>query len=213
MLVSYMYKRKFSFEIKRKILHLSSIVFPILYYRVNRITIIVIILFFFLTSVTIDVSRYIVNKIIVNKIQVLTKRVFDNIMRVEEKENFRLTGATYMMMGMFFTALLFDKPIAITSWLILIIADSAAALLGKKFGKKTVFKKSLLGSIVFFFSSLIIVYISSYVFNFSISLLYIIICCLITTIFEFFSDYLRINDNLSIPLVFSLCFPFSINYL
>lgn len=203
-----MYKRKFSFEIKRKILHLSSIVLPILYYRVNRITIIVILLFFFLTSVIIDISRY-----IVNKVQVLTKGVFNNIMREEEKENFRLTGATYMMIGMLFTALLFDKPIAITSWLILIIADSAAALLGKKFGKKTVFKKSLLGSIVFFFSSLIIVYISSYVFNFSISFLYMIICCLITAIFEFFGDYLRINDNLSIPLSFSLCFSSSINYL
>lgn len=202
-----MCKRKFSFEIKRKLLHLSSVGFPIIYYNTSKIIIVIILLCFFSIFVSIDILRY-----NVHKIQALVKKFFDSIIRDEEKHNFRLTGATYMLMSMFVTAMLFSKFIAITSWVILIISDTSASLVGKNFGKKTIFRKSLLGSISFFFSSLIIVYILSYIFNFSTNILHAMICCLITTIFEFFSSYLKIDDNLGIPIIFSSCFAISINY-
>ena len=85
------------------------------------------------------------------------KHFFGRVLREAEKPT--LMGSTYFLFSSILTILLFPKPIAIASLLILILSDTAAALVGKGFGRIPVFGKTLEGSMAFFFSSLLIVWI------------------------------------------------------
>ena len=75
------------------------------------------------------------------------------------------------------------------------LADSAAAIIGLKFGKTYLFNKSLEGSAAFFIVAFLIVFYLSPAF-FLINL----ITVLAATAVELFSTA-RMNDNLFIPLV------------
>ena len=54
---------------------------------------------------------------------------------IRDFEEFRLTGATYVMLSAFLILLFFDQYICIASILIMSYADTAAAIVGKKYGK------------------------------------------------------------------------------
>jgi dolichol kinase len=103
-------------------------------------------------------------------------------------------GATYFIFSTILTILLFPKPIAIASILILIVSDTAAALVGKGIGKVRIFGKTLEGSLAFLVTSLVIVWIYPRLDRFSGSL-----AALGAALIEILP--IRLNDNLSIPLV------------
>jgi len=83
--------------------------------------------------------------------------IFKDILRPSEKKGF--TGATYLLLSLILCILFFDKYIAITCILFAIISDTAAALIGKKFGRIKLFGKTLEGFFAFLVVSLIIVFI------------------------------------------------------
>ncbi|MCK7523378.1 MAG: hypothetical protein MZV64_39855 [Ignavibacteriales bacterium] len=56
-------------------------------------------------------------------------------------------------------ALIFPKVIFVTAFSILIISDTMAALIGRKFGKRKFLRKSLEGTLSFFISASIVVII------------------------------------------------------
>ena len=103
-------------------------------------------------------------------------------------------GATYFLFAVLLTILLFPKPIAIASMLILILADTSAALVGKGIGKTPIFGKTLEGSMAFFFCALLIVWAYPKLNRFSGSL-----AALGATVIEVLPT--GIDDNLTIPLV------------
>lgn len=191
--------KSISFEIKRKLFHVSSILIPVFYMFTPRFTMTI-----FLTLVAafilyVDISRH-----YNSKIKELVVKIFSKIMREEEMSNsLTLSGMSYFFMGCLLVVALFPKWLAITSMMILIICDAAAALIGKKFGKPLSNGKSIEGFSAFVVSAIIVsvlcYLISGAVFNFTT----IFLASLVTAFTEFFSKRLRINDNLSIPLIYA----------
>ena len=108
-----------------------------------------------------------------------------------------LTGASWVAIGAALTTFIFNENIAIIGLLVLSTADSAAAIVGIKYGKTQLFNKSLEGSIAFFITASIIVYFLS-------PTLFIINLCAVlsATTTELFSTP-RFNDNLFIPIITS----------
>ncbi|MDP6133502.1 MAG: hypothetical protein QF856_02790 [Candidatus Marinimicrobia bacterium] len=109
-----------------------------------------------------------------------------------------LSGASWVIIGAAVTIFIFNENTAIIGLLVLSIADSAAAIVGIKFGKTQLFSKSLEGSTAFFITATIIV------FSLSSAAVYVnFIAVIAATIVELFSTP-RINDNLLIPMVLAL---------
>ncbi|WPY01217.1 SEC59 family protein [Candidatus Trichorickettsia mobilis] len=190
----------FHFESQRKIFHSYSIIFPFIYLFMPKIYMVIFLFILLVPTIYIDFNRH-HNLDIRNFVD----RFFGKFIRASEAHGtFKLSGASFMIAGFFITALLFAKPLAITSWLILIISDSLAALVGTKIGTINETGKSKEGSIAFL-SSAILISIVCYVFiGYDTNFFIIIISCICTTLSEYYAKKININDNLLIPLVYSL---------
>ncbi|OZG31781.1 MULTISPECIES: diacylglycerol/polyprenol kinase family protein [Rickettsieae] len=190
----------FKFEIQRKTFHLYSLIIPLFYLFSSKL--IITTLLFLLTACVlyVDIARN--YNLYIKK---FTDRFLRKFMRPEEQSGlFRLSGSSFMAIGFFLTALLFSKGLAISSWLILIIADCLAALVGTKIGKPLENGKSLEGSIAFLISAIFISMLVYFFIGYHTSFTVIIISSVVTTIGEFYAKDLLINDNLLIPLTY--CF-------
>ena len=189
-----------NFEKKRKIFHLSSIIFQLFYLVISKITITSLLLRITIITLYLDISRH--SNVKINK---FVTRFFAKIIRLEESNSSSaLSGISFMMLGFFLTAFLFPKNLVICSWLILIISDCLAALVGIKVGNSLSNGKSIAGSITFLASAIFISILVYFYLGYNTTFIIIIISCAITTAVEFYSKDLRINDNLSIPLSYCL---------
>ena len=189
-----------NFEIQRKIFHLCSLVFPVIYIFFSKITMGIALILVAGITIYLDISRH-YNP----KIKGLVDKFFGKLQRKEETSGkFVLSGASYMALGFLITGLFFSKGLAITSWLILIVSDCFAAVLGIKYGSPLFNGKSYIGSGAFFFSAMLISIMSYFLIGYSTSFITIIISCLFCTVIEFFSEQIAINDNLSIPLTYAI---------
>jgi dolichol kinase len=116
----------------------------------------------------------------------------------EKKKN--LNGATYVFISALIGVVLFPKVLFLTAFPILIISDSTAALVGRKFGKHKFLAKSLEGTLAFFISASIVVLFTPKLLNGSITEYMIgIFAAAIGAIVENVSFGLA-DDNLSIPV-------------
>ncbi|MBM4279041.1 MAG: phosphatidate cytidylyltransferase [Deltaproteobacteria bacterium] len=140
-------------EIKRKAVHLATLVIPIGYALISDTTVLTFLIPFFLLYLVVDLLRHFHPGLA----SLFQKHFFGRVLREEEKPT--LMGSTYFLFASILTIFLFPKPIAIASLLILILSDTAAALVGKSFGRVPIFRKTLEGSLAFFVSSLLIVWI------------------------------------------------------
>ena len=175
-------------EIKRKIVHLATLAIPIGHTMMPEETVVVIVLLLFLGFLSVDLLRHYHS----GMASLFQKYFFGRVLREEEKRN--LMGSTYFLFSSLLTILLFPKSIAIASLLILILSDTAAALVGKWIGKVPIFGKTLEGSMAFLFSSLLIVWIYPQLNRFSGSL-----AALGATLIEVLP--IKVDDNLTIPIV------------
>jgi len=175
-------------EIKRKIVHLATLVVPVGYTLTSEETVLTFLVPFFLCFLTVDLLRHFHSGLA----SLFRKYFFGRVLREEEKPT--LMGSTYFLFSTILTILLFPKSIAIASLLILIVADTAAALVGRGIGRISIFGKTLEGSLAFFFSSLLIVWIYPNLNRFSGGL-----AALGATVIEILP--IKVNDNLTIPLV------------
>jgi dolichol kinase len=175
-------------EIKRKIVHLATLIIPIGYACTSEETVLLFLVPFFLCYLTVDLLRHLYS----GMASLFQKYFFRRVLREEEKH--RLMGSTYFLFSSILTILLFPKSIAIVSLLILILSDTAAALVGKWIGKMKIFGKTLEGSMAFFVISLLIVWSYPQLNRLSGSL-----AALGATLIEILPT--KIDDNLTIPLV------------
>jgi glycerol-3-phosphate acyltransferase PlsY len=76
------------------------------------------------------------------------------MIRSHEEEH--LLGSTYFMIAALLSVVAFDKMIAISALTFLVLGDSAAAFVGKKYGKPTYWGKSIQGSVACFIVCLFI---------------------------------------------------------
>jgi dolichol kinase len=175
-------------EIKRKIVHLATLSIPIGYAMLPEETVIAILLPLFFGFLIVDLLRH-----YHSKMTALFQRYFlGTVLREEERDRFM--GSTFFLFSSILVVLIFQKSIAIVSLLILILSDTAAALVGKGIGKIRVFGKTLEGSLAFFVSSLIIVWVYP-----DLNRLWGSLAALGATLIELLP--IRVDDNLTIPLV------------
>lgn len=175
-------------EILRKIVHLATLIIPVGYALTSERTVILFLVPFFMALLTVDLLRHFHS----GMASLFEKYFFGRVLREEEKASFM--GSTYFIFATILTILLFPKSIAIASLFILILSDTAAALVGKGIGKIGVFGKTVEGSTAFLITSLLIVWIYPHLGRLSGSL-----AALGATVIEVLP--IKLNDNLSIPLV------------
>src|SRR6476619_93933 len=177
-----------TFELKRKGFHFLSIIFPILYYFASKNTIINVLIITNFIVLSLDISRH-----YFSQIQEPLDKIFASIMRPNEKSGLKnLSGSSYMFLGFLLTAIFFDKEKVIIAWFILIIADSLASLVGKKFGVKLASGKSLIGSIAFAISALVVVFFMSKYLSWGSSPYKLILATALTSVGEFYSQKIKI---------------------
>jgi len=120
-------------------------------------------------------------------------KLLSSILRDNEKHG--LTGATYIFIGIFLLLLLFDKWIAQSVMLFIIVSDAFSAVVGRLWGYHKIYAdKTLEGCLAYLLSSVIIVFLiikSDLVIG-----VVGIIASLITEIF-----ITRIDDNVSVAVI------------
>jgi len=186
-------------EIYRKSIHLSSlwIVFLIWFFDKNiSITILGTLTFLILAT---EILRH-----KIDFIAIIYNKIFGSILRDHEKEahnKFSLSGGFYVLAAALISVIIFPQIIAIAAITIMLISDTAAALIGRKFGKHKLMTKSVEGSLAFFLSAIIVIYVlyrlTGYDINFLISG---IIASVFATLIELFAKQIKIDDNITITL-------------
>lgn len=110
-------------------------------------------------------------------------------------------GAYYVVLAVFIAITFFPKEIAIASISVMLISDTFAALIGKKYGKTKLLDKSLEGSVAFLLTGFISICTLHILQDESMMfLLSGFIAVFLSAISELFSRYLKIDDNLTIVL-------------
>lgn len=182
-------------EVIRKLIHLNSLSIPIIYYYIDKKLALSILTPLTLAFLIVDVIRY-YNP----QIAEWFYKFFGFLLRNKEKDEKkkRLNGATNVLISALFGVVVFPKLIFVTAFSILIISDISSALIGRKFGRRKFFSKSLEGSAAFFFSAVIVVLFTPKVENLYLEYLIGIIAAFFGTIAESMS--FEIDDNISIPV-------------
>jgi dolichol kinase len=193
---------EFRKELLRKFIHLFSLSIPICYwFFLSKETTLFAVIALAIISLCIDVAR-----LYHESFAQFFNIIFQSILREHEttskKKN--LTGATYVLISAVLCVALFPKLIAITSFSILILSDTASALFGRKFGKHKFQKiaggkKSWEGSIAFVVSAFaVILFIPKVRYSF-VEYVCTFIAAVGGAVAELLSfDFL--DDNLAIPL-------------
>ncbi|HSW55123.1 MAG TPA: SEC59/DGK1/VTE5 family protein [Ignavibacteriaceae bacterium] len=187
---------KYKDELFRKLIHLTSLSIPIVYYFITTETAAIILGILAGLALIIDLGRY-----IHPEMGKVFYKFFGFLLREHELDHKKknLNGATYVLISALISVLIFPKVIFISAFSILIISDSLAALIGRKFGKHKFLSKSLEGTLTFFVSACIVILFTPKVSGFSEEYLIGFIAAFVGAIVENISFKL-VDDNLSIPL-------------
>lgn len=147
-------ERSYAVEIVRKTIHLSSLSIPIVYFFISRSTALTILVPLTLLFGLTDAARH-----VFPSFGRFYHRWLGWLLRTHEKDHKskRLTGATYVLLSATLGTLIFPKVIIITAFAIMIVSDTVAALVGRKFGKHPFIGKSLEGTFAFFISAVAVV--------------------------------------------------------
>ncbi len=131
-------------------------------------------------------------------------RFFEFILRRHERKG-SITGATYYIIGTFLCIVIFDKNIAIVSIFFIVLGDTAAALVGKAWGRiKLMGRKSLEGSAACFI-------VCAVISVFWIDPVIGITGAFVATLAELLP--LRIDDNLTVPLISGAAMQLMVAYM
>lgn len=189
------------FELWRKLFHLGALCIPLAYYFTQKLHMLTFMCIITTLVILIDVKRHDNTSIISS----LTDKFFNSLFRINETNGTnKLSGASYMFLGFTLTMLVSNKNLGITAQLVLIIADTAAAIVGTKIGNKLANGKSLEGSVTFIAVAILVSLLSYFFIGFRTSITAIIISSTVAAVLEFNSRFIGINDNLTIPLSYAL---------
>jgi dolichol kinase len=110
----------------------------------------------------------------------------------------RLNGATYVLLSACLCIMIFPKVVVLTAFPVLIISDTAAALVGRRYGRHAFLNKSLEGASAFFVTSLLVVAFAPKIAYLPAEYVIGGVAALTGTFVESLS--VAVDDNLSIPL-------------
>jgi dolichol kinase len=191
----------FRVELIRKAIHLCSLSIPVLYYSLSKSTALAILIPLTAGFVIVDILRY-----YHQPSSKLFHTLFGWLLREHEfgKKVKTLNGGTYMLVSATICIIIFPKLIVITGFAILIIGESAAALVGHRFGRHKITvsrpkSKSIEGSAAFLLCSFVVVLLTPKVANLPGEYLIGMVAAFIGMLAEAFSADL-LDDNLAVPL-------------
>lgn len=187
---------KYRDEIIRKMIHLCSLSIPIIAAQIPRQTSVMILAIVTTVAIVLDISRH---------FHPTTSKLFYTIFgfmlrdheRDQKKKN--LNGATYVLLSGLICLIIFPQKIFTTAFTVLIISDTTAALVGRKFGTHKFLSKSLEGTLAFFISAVIVVFVTPKADYLPIEYVFGIVTVAIGAIVENVS-YGWADDNFSIPI-------------
>lgn len=188
-------------ELLRKGIHLTSVIIPILNYYLEKDLMVYITFSASVLMILFDVSR--------KTFQGFDKfytRCLKLVLRHKELDvkKHLFTGGTYYVIGIFLTIYIFPREIASMAIFVMILSDTAAALIGKKYGNHKIFNKSVEGSLSFLFIGIIIIAVTPKISQYPLEYVIAFSALFMTTILELLP--IKIDDNLTIPLFFSLVY-------
>ncbi|MBU3741944.1 MAG: hypothetical protein FGM24_06615 [Candidatus Kapabacteria bacterium] len=189
-------------ELARKGIHLSSLSIPLVYIHMEQWTVLSILVPMTAAALLLNVLMYWhgpTRRVMLN--------LFGDMLRGHERDRkrFLLNGASWVLIAATLIIALTPKILAITSFTILIVSDTFAALVGRRWGKRRFLDKSVLGSATFFATALFVVV--AYALWFDLPWTYLaagVIGAAVGTIVEAASVRLHLDDNLSIPFSIAL---------
>jgi dolichol kinase len=183
-------------ELIRKLIHLTSLLIPVMYYFITRSTAATLLGVLAAIALIVDISRH-----FSPEIGKIFYKIFGFLLRRHEFDEVKknLNGATYVLISAIIGVLIFPKIIFITAFSMLIIGDTMAALIGRKFGKHKFLFKSFEGTFAFFISSCIVVLFTPKVGYFTDEFIIGFAVAFVGAITENIS-FKYIDDNFSIPL-------------
>lgn len=190
----------FKKELQRKFAHLFLILIPIAYLVLGKWTSLIVFASLTLIILPIDYLRQ--NHPKTNDI---FNKIFGIILRDSEKKAERLCGASWVGMSACLNFAIFESEIAVTAFMILVFSDLMAAIIGKKFPSGPFFEKSQNGSLAFFVTGFLVLLVCGNCFDVKFGFYFFgLIALFFTTIIEARPSILKIDDNFTIPISFSV---------
>lgn len=175
----------------RKLLHLSTALVPIGYIFVPRVTVVVILFSLAFFSLIVDFLRLEIKSI---------GKIFNRYLGklLWEKERDTLTAATHYAVAASLSVYFFDKWIAVAVLLFLAFGDTAAHVIGVKWGKKRIGSKQSEKTVEGSFACMVIcLSVSSLLPQPGLFVLFV--GSVVASLVEFFP--FGIDDNFTLPLI------------
>lgn len=176
-------------ELYRKSIHLSSLWIPLFIYFVHPGVSIVFFSLLFVGNVLIEYGNY--------KKYPWARRTFGSLFfrMLRNKETthgkFQVSGSLYVLLAAIACTALFPQPVAVISLSVMLISDTSAALFGKAYGTRKLYKnKSLEGTVAFFLSALIVNMLCEPIYHFTYAG---VIACAAASFAEMFEDKLEVR--------------------
>lgn len=174
-------------EVKRKAVHLVALTIPIGYFLAPKSWAVGLLLLAWGIALLIDVLR-----LLHLPAYRWIRPLVNPVIRPQEDHDF--TGATYILFAGLFCRLAFDVPAAAAAMGFIILGDTAAALIGRRWGRHRYGHKSYEGSLAFLLCAVFWAIIIP-----GISLGWGLTAAVLATLVEATSGL--IDDNVSVPLV------------
>ena len=189
-------------ELLRKTTHLAGFFLPLLYIVLERSTMLLIVGSLAGIAVIVEFLKW-----VSERFRDLFFRVFKSILRTHEQKG-AITGATYYIVSILLCIFFFEKSIAIVCIFFIILGDTAAALVGRRWGRtRLIGNKSLEGSAACFIVCTAITLLWLKQLNPVVG----ITGAFVATLVELLP--LRIDDNLTVPLISGAVMQLMVNYL
>ena len=127
---------------------------------------------------------------------------FGHMLRDYGSDKFHLSGGAPVLAAACLSALCFEKPYSALAMAVMLLGDTAAALIGRRFGKHRFFNgKSLEGTLAFLATGFLVVLIGFVAFEYPWEVLAGgALGVVAAALLELFNCELHLDDNLSIPL-------------
>ncbi len=188
-------EKNYKIEFIRKSIHFCSLSIPVVYFFIDKITALSILIPLTTLFVVSDLARY-----YYQPAAKLFYKFFGWLLRDYEIDNKRkrLNGASNILISAIICIIIFPKIFTVTAFTVLILSDSAAALVGRRFGKRKFFKKSLEGSLAFVGGGLIAILLTPKVDYFYAEYLIAAFAVVVAAFFEAAS--VVIDDNYTVPI-------------
>ena len=188
--------KAFRKELMRKAIHLSSLWIPAAIYFMPKFVLVPILLVILIGNVILEYGNFRRYPWARKSFGVLFFRTLRN--KETSREHFQFTGSIYVWVSSLLCLCLFDKVIASVALTVMLISDSAAALVGRSIGRIKIHKnKTLEGTLAFFVSAVVINLLFWQVCPFTwVS----VVACAVATLAEVYEDKIEIDDNLSVPV-------------